>query len=143
VAQLCAKLHAGVAAKFPASPRVGVAGFFFLRFVCPALVAPEQLGLPSPPSAEARRGLVLVAKVLQNAASGVLFKKEPFMLPLNDFVGAAAVRLGAVYDRIVTAAPGVTETPRADDIAADMSALHRYTFSSLPLSVMIEYNNRI
>jgi len=38
------------------------------------------------PKKDSHRGLVLVAKVLQNLANGVDFKKEPFMEPLNSFL---------------------------------------------------------
>lgn len=62
--------------------------FIFLRFFCPAIVAPEVEGLVStPPSKEMRRGLLLIAKVVQNLANNVLFGvKEPYMYPLNDFL---------------------------------------------------------
>ena len=34
-----------------------------------------------------RRGLLLIAKVIQNLANNVLFgAKEPYMFPLNDFL---------------------------------------------------------
>lgn len=62
--------------------------FIFLRFFCPAIVAPEVEGLvSSPPSKEMRRGLLLIAKVVQNLANNVLFGvKEPYMYALNDFL---------------------------------------------------------
>lgn len=62
--------------------------FIFLRFFCPAIVAPEVEGLvASPPPKEMRRGLLLIAKVIQNLANNVLFgAKEPYMYPLNDFL---------------------------------------------------------
>ncbi len=43
-----------------------VAGFFFLRFVCPAIVAPAHYGLlDEPPPPRAQRSLVLVTKCIQ------------------------------------------------------------------------------
>jgi len=60
----------------------------FLRFICPAIVAPESEGLVSSiPTKEMRRGLLLIAKVIQNLANNVLFgTKEPYMFPLNPFL---------------------------------------------------------
>lgn len=51
-------------------------------------MAPEVEGLvSSAPSKEMRRGLLLIAKVIQNLANNVLFgAKEPYMFPLNDFL---------------------------------------------------------
>jgi len=56
-------------------------GFFFLRFVVPAVIAPERFGLPEralgPPN---QRGLLLVAKSLQCFGNFVETpKKEEFM----------------------------------------------------------------
>jgi hypothetical protein len=50
-----------------------VSSFFFLRFVCPAILYPSSCGILEPiqsPSANAQRGLVLAAKILQNLANG-------------------------------------------------------------------------
>ncbi len=74
--------------KFPGAKYTAVGAFIFLRFFCPAIVAPEVEGLVStPPSKEMRRGLMLIAKVIQNLANNVLFgAKEPYMFPLIDFL---------------------------------------------------------
>jgi neurofibromin 1 len=74
--------------KFPESKYTAVGAFIFLRFFCPAIVAPEVEGLVAkPPSKEMRRGLLLIAKVVQNLANNVLFGvKEPYMLPLMKFL---------------------------------------------------------
>eukprot|EP01139_Manchomonas_bermudensis_P019116 Amastigsp_a676394_145.p1 type:complete len:158 gc:universal Amastigsp_a676394_145:532-59(-) len=63
-------------------------GFFFLRLFCPAITSPaEYLITQSEAGEDERRYLVLVAKVLQNAANGVKFgKKEAHMVELNDFI---------------------------------------------------------
>lgn len=60
-------------------------GIFFLRFVCPALIAPHQNGLrAAPPSAGESRTLLLLAKVIQQLSNDVEFgRKEDFMAPLS------------------------------------------------------------
>ena len=77
-----------VVPRFPEAKYTAVGAFVFLRFFCPAIVAPEVEGLvDSTPTKEMRRGLLLIAKVIQNLANNVLFgAKEPFMVPLNDFL---------------------------------------------------------
>lgn len=74
--------------RFPEAKFTAVGAFIFLRFFCPAIVAPDAEGLAtSAPSKEMRRGLLLIAKVVQNLANNVLFgAKEPYMFPLNDFL---------------------------------------------------------
>ncbi len=54
-----------------------------LRFVCPAVAAPDSFKLRDAPlSKEVRRRLVLVSKLLQNLANDVLFgDKEPCIGP--------------------------------------------------------------
>eukprot|EP01133_Synstelium_polycarpum_P007691 gene7691-9003_t len=70
------------------APLVG--GFIMLRFFSPAIVTPEYSKLIAPeivPSRRAKRNLVLLAKVLQNASNGVMFGvKEDFMTCMNSFV---------------------------------------------------------
>lgn len=74
--------------RFPNAKYTAVGAFVFLRFFCPAIVAPESEGLvSSAPTKEMRRGLLLIAKVIQNLANNVLFgTKEPYMFPLNPFL---------------------------------------------------------
>lgn len=74
--------------RFPEAKYTAVGAFIFLRFFCPAIVAPDVEGLVSTaPSREMRRGLLLVAKVIQNLANNVLFGvKEPYMFSLNEFL---------------------------------------------------------
>jgi hypothetical protein len=87
--EVCECLWIEVSQKFPDASHTAVAGFLFLRFFCPSIVAPESHGLSTKKniSRETRRALTLVAKVLQQLANGVEFgKKEEFMAPFNDFV---------------------------------------------------------
>lgn len=76
---VCGFLQKAVAARFPEHSLSAVGGFMFLRFVCPALVAPDSFGLVRSVPTESRRAFVLVAKVLQNLANFVPFgSKEEF-----------------------------------------------------------------
>jgi neurofibromin 1 len=74
--------------RFPEAKFTAVGAFIFLRFFCPAIVAPDAEGLiTTTPSKEMRRGLLLIAKIVQNLANNVLFgAKESYMFPLNDFL---------------------------------------------------------
>ncbi|CAF3480713.1 unnamed protein product [Fusarium graminearum] len=86
--KICYIISTAVMPRFPDAKYTAVGAFIFLRFFCPAIVAPEVEGLVSTtPSKEMRRGLLLIAKVIQNLANNVLFgAKEPYMFPLNDFL---------------------------------------------------------
>lgn len=89
------QISAAVMTRFPEAKYTAVGAFIFLRFFCPAIVAPEAEGLVSvAPSKEMRRGLLLIAKVIQNLANNVLFgAKEPYMYPLNDFLAQNIYRV--------------------------------------------------
>lgn len=64
-----------------------IGGFFFLRFINPAIVTPRSYMLiESTPSEKPRRTLTLIAKMLQNLANKPSYAKEPFMSKLQPFV---------------------------------------------------------
>lgn len=74
--------------RFPDSRHSVIGSFLFLRFFCPAIVAPEGIDLDvSPDTKEVRRALLLITKVIQNLANNVVFgNKEPHMKVLNPFL---------------------------------------------------------
>jgi hypothetical protein len=82
--------------------RTVAAGFLFLRFLCPAILAPQLFHLvPEAPQGDAQRALVLVAKVMQNLANGVEFgKKEAFLEPLNKWLRAKLPQVEILYERL-------------------------------------------
>ncbi|KAG9226724.1 hypothetical protein CCMSSC00406_0008424 [Pleurotus cornucopiae] len=64
-----------------------IGGFFFLRFVNPAIVTPHaHMLVEENPSKHPRRTLTLIAKMLQNLANKPTYAKEAFMMSLNPFV---------------------------------------------------------
>eukprot|EP00026_Physarum_polycephalum_P010230 Phypoly_transcript_10386.p1 GENE.Phypoly_transcript_10386~~Phypoly_transcript_10386.p1 ORF type:complete len:291 (+),score=65.41 Phypoly_transcript_10386:369-1241(+) len=87
---------------FPNSGLMAVGGILFLRFICPSIFAPEGFGLvDTPPTAEARRALTLIAKILQNLVNGVEFGgKEQFMVEFNPFIVNNAPRITEFLDRL-------------------------------------------
>uniref|UniRef100_A0A060T9X2 ARAD1D22506p n=1 Tax=Blastobotrys adeninivorans TaxID=409370 RepID=A0A060T9X2_BLAAD len=85
-----------------------VSGFLFLRFLCPALLNPKLAGLVrAHPSARGQRTLTLLAKILQTFANRVKFGfKEPWMIPMNDFIDLHEQELDVFYREITLAGTG-------------------------------------
>lgn len=64
-----------------------IGGFFFLRFINPAIVTPRSYMLiEQTPAEKPRRTLTLIAKMLQNLANKPSYAKEPFMAKLQPFI---------------------------------------------------------
>lgn len=64
-----------------------IGGFFFLRFINPAIVTPRSYMLiEATPSEKPRRTLTLIAKMLQNLANKPSYAKEPYMAKLQPFI---------------------------------------------------------
>lgn len=85
---LCHHIWEVVEERFPDSRHSAVGSFVFLRFFCPAIVAPEGIDMDvSPDTRDTRRALLLVTKIIQNLANNVLFgNKEAHMKALNPFL---------------------------------------------------------
>eukprot|EP01119_Soliformovum_irregulare_P020768 TRINITY_DN6782_c0_g1_i1.p1 TRINITY_DN6782_c0_g1~~TRINITY_DN6782_c0_g1_i1.p1 ORF type:complete len:1015 (+),score=334.12 TRINITY_DN6782_c0_g1_i1:326-3046(+) len=105
-----------------------VGGFIVLRFINPALLTPENYGLlpeGKPPSGIARRNLTLIAKIVQNLASGVEFgKKEQYMMPVNQFI-AAHKSIVEEYLQSVIVPNGPPPLPSGNIAVADLHYMHR------------------
>ena len=64
-----------------------IGGFFFLRFINPAIVTPRSYMLvDGTPEELPRRTLTLIAKMLQNLANKPSYAKEPYMAKLQPFI---------------------------------------------------------
>jgi hypothetical protein len=86
--RVCTMLRQFVQVKFPNSVNTCVGGFFFLRFLTPAVVSPEGFGVQNqdePISIEARRPLILISKTLQQISNEMYFS-EDHMMSLNSFI---------------------------------------------------------
>jgi Ras GTPase-activating-like protein IQGAP2/3 len=64
-----------------------IGGFFFLRFINPAIVTPKSYMLiDGTPAERPRRTLTYIAKMIQNLANKPSYAKEPYMARLQPFV---------------------------------------------------------
>jgi len=112
---ICKQIREFAKEKFPKATREQVCsligGFFLLRFVNPAIVTPNAFMLVDVKlSANTRRNLTLLAKILQNLANNTQFGgvKEFYMSPLNDF-------LTGVRNKFNTFLEDITRVDNLDD----------------------------
>ncbi|KAJ2986095.1 hypothetical protein NUW58_g5193 [Xylaria curta] len=130
--KICSIISTAVMPRFQEAKYTAVGAFIFLRFFCPAIVAPESEKLVNePPSKEMRRGLLLIAKVIQNLANNVLFgAKEPYMYPLNDFLSQNIYQV-TTFLREISVLPENLDTSRSELESFDFGScviLHRFLY---------------
>ncbi|KAJ1939912.1 RasGAP protein, partial [Linderina pennispora] len=78
-----------------------IGGFFFLRFINPAIVTPQAYMLiETAPTAHPRRALTLVAKVLQSLANKPTYAKEQYMAGLTPFVEGNRARINRFLNEL-------------------------------------------
>lgn len=77
------------------------------RFISPTLVSPDSVDIELPQeNIGIRRGLLAVAKIIQNLANNVLFGKENHMICFNEFLNLHIVRITKfLSDVIVSCSP--------------------------------------
>eukprot|EP00002_Diphylleia_rotans_P023208 TRINITY_DN4562_c0_g1_i5.p1 TRINITY_DN4562_c0_g1~~TRINITY_DN4562_c0_g1_i5.p1 ORF type:complete len:403 (-),score=62.37 TRINITY_DN4562_c0_g1_i5:823-2031(-) len=107
IRSICFHLQKVVGEKFPESRSIAIGGFLFLRYFSAAISNPENYALlPEVPPMESRRPLVLVAKTIQNLANGVEFGvKEPYMIPMNDFLSKSAAPMRDFFEKFTVGTP--------------------------------------
>ncbi|KAL1741753.1 hypothetical protein HDZ31DRAFT_84616 [Schizophyllum fasciatum] len=85
--EVCAYIADSVMHVWPEAKFAALGAFVFLRFISPAIVSPEIVDVEIPKDhANIRRGLMVVAKVIQNLANNIFFGKEQHMTVLNKFL---------------------------------------------------------
>ncbi|KAF9557409.1 Rho GTPase activation protein [Agrocybe pediades] len=78
-----------------------IGGFFFLRFINPAIVTPQAYMLvEGVPARHPRRTLTLIAKMLQNLANKPSYAKEAYMMSLNPFVENNKARINQFLNNL-------------------------------------------
>lgn len=99
---LCKQLADAVSLKYFNRRTTALSGLLFLRFICPHLLTIPigDFCKDSNHEAKTRRGLMLVAKVLQNLANGTICN-ESFMGFVNDYLNDQIPRRNQFFDEIL------------------------------------------
>ncbi|XP_045482705.1 neurofibromin [Harmonia axyridis] len=128
---MCHCLYQVLSKRYPHSPQnnIGAVGtVIFLRFINPAIVSPQEMGIvmkqvPTP----VKRGLMLMSKILQNIANHVEFSKEQHMLPFNYFLRAHFEIGRRFFIQIASDCETVDQTSHSMSFISDANvlALHR------------------
>lgn len=145
--ELCRHIRTLMDARFPNSRYQGVGGFMFLRFISPAIVAPQIIDINlTGPGKELRRGLLLISKTLQTLASNNLFPahKEPFMTSLNVLLKNNVWKVTSFLDQVSDARTDPDRLHAADQPLgygihpygygideADQRALHKFLYDNV------------
>ncbi|XP_057670020.1 neurofibromin isoform X1 [Diorhabda carinulata] len=128
---MCHCLYQVLSKRFPQAPQnnIGAVGtVIFLRFINPAIVSPQEMGIVSKPVPNTvKRGLMLMSKILQNIANHVEFSKEQHMLPFNDFLRAHFEIGRRFFVQIALDCETVDQTSHSKSFISDANvlALHR------------------
>lgn len=104
---------------------IGAVGtVIFLRFINPAIVSPQELGIVGKqvPSS-VKRGLMLMSKILQNIANHVEFSKEQHMLCFNDFLRAHVEAGRRFFIQIASDCETVDQTSHSMSFISDANVL--------------------
>ncbi|KAI0329579.1 hypothetical protein GY45DRAFT_1324865 [Cubamyces sp. BRFM 1775] len=131
IREICAHIAKSVNEVWPEAKFAALGAFIFLRFISPAIVTPETVDVPVPHDPTVRRGLMVIAKIIQNLANNILFGKEAHMVILNDFLKENIVTVTKFLSEINKYVP-----PNPDDEAdewlertydeTDTIILHRF-----------------
>lgn len=109
--EICHTLQHSTVDRFPESRFFVIGGFLFLRYICPAVVAPDGYKLIGAHITEKqRRMLVLVSKILQTIANERTFgEKEDYMMCMNQLVNEYQSIVQYFFNQL--AKPVLPDTP--------------------------------
>jgi len=116
----------------------GPSGFIFLRFFCPAILAPNRYGITyGRPEPHSSRNLLLAAKVIQNIANFQPFdKKEAYLGCVGDFISSKFPFMKDYLDNLCISPTGaidsILSTPNIN-FGREMSMVHFYVQNLIPL----------
>lgn len=100
IIRICHLLKQSVYPKFPSAINTCIGGFFFLRFLTPAIVSPEGFGIidqENPLSIESRRPLILISKTLQQISNEMFFSEE-YMMSINTFISDNIIKFQQLFE---------------------------------------------
>ncbi|EIW76207.1 hypothetical protein CONPUDRAFT_64047 [Coniophora puteana RWD-64-598 SS2] len=117
---------------WPEAKFAALGAFLFLRFISPAIVSPETVDVevPNDDGGVIRRGLMVIAKVIQNLANNIFFAKEQYMKGLNSFLSNNITNITRFLSEVNKYSAIIDEEPTewlgttSDD--TDTTVLHRF-----------------
>eukprot|EP01102_Stenamoeba_stenopodia_P013519 TRINITY_DN439_c0_g1_i1.p1 TRINITY_DN439_c0_g1~~TRINITY_DN439_c0_g1_i1.p1 ORF type:complete len:781 (+),score=191.31 TRINITY_DN439_c0_g1_i1:58-2400(+) len=107
-----------------------ISGFFFLRFIGPALTGPKRMEVMNDhPDMKTARALTLIAKIVQNLSNLVEFKdKEAYMKDMNPFILNNINTMKSFLNQLATPATKASFQEVPSYFEKDMALLHNYLF---------------
>ncbi|KAI0686496.1 hypothetical protein BC835DRAFT_1523052 [Cytidiella melzeri] len=127
--EICAHIGKTVNEVWPEAKFSALGAFIFLRFISPAIVNPSLVDVEAPTDPVMRRGLMNIAKIVQNLANNIFFGKELHMTALNDFLSANIVNVTRYLSEVNKYIPPEEEQEEWLDTAyddTDIIVLHRF-----------------
>ncbi|KAI0340881.1 hypothetical protein BDW22DRAFT_1485833 [Trametopsis cervina] len=127
--EICAHIGKAVNDVWPEAKFSALGAFIFLRFISPAIVNPSLVDVEIPSDPVIRRGLMNIAKIVQNLANNIFFGKEAHMTPLNDFLRANIVNITRFLSDVNKYTPPEDEQEEWLDTAyddTDVIVVHRF-----------------
>jgi len=99
--RICYFIQEATKQKFPKSLYTCIGGFYFLRFACPAITAPDGFGIVDEPLPIAeRRPFVLISKAIQGLANDMKYSEE-YMSYLSDWMKDNSQKIRNFFDNII------------------------------------------
>jgi len=100
---LLSELHRATSSKFDSGSDRLLGSFFFLRVVCPAIINPIAYGMmTAEKDFEIKRGLVIIAKMLQTLANGESSFSEEYMVPMQPFLQENACVMTEITRKLIS-----------------------------------------
>lgn len=129
---VCSRIYQSVSTKFEDSALMAVGSFIFLRFICPAIVSPQQYFKIPVENSKTKRSLMQLVKVLQNMANGTISTiKWPGLVDVGEILNGFNARIREFLISISTVE--LTHYPfqsgNAEKPVAELRYLHKFIYS--------------
>jgi len=99
--KICYFIQEATKQKFPNSLHTCIGGFYFLRFACPAIIAPDGFGIVDEPlPITERRPFVLISKAIQGLANEMKYSEE-YMAYLHGWMDENGPKIKEFFDKII------------------------------------------
>ncbi|RLV94789.1 Inhibitory regulator protein IRA2 [Spathaspora sp. JA1] len=127
---VCREISSAVEGKFKDASVIAIGSFMFLRYLCPAIISPEQFFKIPINHVKVKRSLMQLVKVLQNMANGTITSiKWPVLTSRMDELLTINTKIYDFLDKISTAE--IDEYPfqqSTEKPMAELRYLHKFIY---------------